>query len=118
MREQSESVRIDTLQQAIERVVRDARLPRTLRTALEVYQGNCDNGTTPGRRCVVSSHPTTIEQGLWINILRNDESLDWSVEINGHLHEHVTIEVMEALVECAVIVTETSLMRAVPQRPQ
>jgi hypothetical protein len=118
MREQSESVRIDTLQQALQRVIRDARLPRTLRTALEFYQSNCDNGATPGRQCVLSSDPTVIEQGLWINILRNDESLDWSVEINGHLHEHVTIEVMEALVECAVIVAETSLTGAVPQRPQ
>ncbi len=118
MAEQPASGRNDPLQQAIQKVIRDARLPSTLRAALEVYQGNRDNGTTLSRRCALSPHPTAIEQGIQIYILRNDESLDWSVEINGHLHEHVASEVMEALVECAVIVAETSLMGAVPQRTQ
>jgi hypothetical protein len=34
---------------------------------------------------------------------------DWSVVINGQRHEHVTTEVVEALVECELIVAETSL---------
>ena len=47
--------------------------------------------------------------GLWLN----DEALDWSIEINGLRHEHVTSEILEALVECALIVAENSLTRAV-----
>jgi hypothetical protein len=39
MTEQFASVRIDTLELAIETVIHDARIPKTLRTALEVYQG-------------------------------------------------------------------------------
>jgi hypothetical protein len=46
-----------------------------------------------------------------INLWHNDEVLDWSIEINGQRHEHVTDEVMEALVETALIVAETSLAR-------
>ena len=118
MAEQSVSVGTDTLQRAIQQIIHDPRLPRTLRTALEVYQGNCANTATLGPRFVVSSHPTGNEQTIQLLISRSEESLDWSIEVNGHLHEHVTSEVMEALVECAVIVAETSLMRAITQRPQ
>jgi hypothetical protein len=39
--------------------------------------------------------------------------LDWSIEINGLRHEHVTSEIIETLVECAVIVAEKSLTRGV-----
>jgi hypothetical protein len=38
---------------------------------------------------------TLIAREIKISLWHNDESLDWSVEINGHLHEHVTSEVME-----------------------
>jgi hypothetical protein len=51
----------------------------------------------------------TLEIGLWLN----DEALDWSIEINGLRHEHVTSEILEALVECALIVAENSLAGAV-----
>jgi len=118
MAEQSVNVDTDTLQRAIQQIIHDPRLPRTLRTALEIYQGNRANSTTLGARYVVSSHPTSNEQTIQLLISRSEESLDWSIEVNGHLHEHVTSEVMEALVECAVIVAETSLMRAITQRPQ
>jgi hypothetical protein len=44
-----------------------------------------------------------------IDLWHNTEALDWSIEINGLRHEHVTSEVIETLVECAVIVAEKSL---------
>jgi hypothetical protein len=44
-----------------------------------------------------------------INLWHNDETLDWSIEINGRRHEHVTSEIVEALVESQLIVAETSL---------
>jgi hypothetical protein len=48
----------------------------------------------------------------------NDEELDWFIEIDGLRHEHVTSEIMETLVECALIVAEKSLTRAVTGLPQ
>ena len=50
-----------------------------------------------------------------IDLWHNDEMLDWSIEINGLRHEHVTSEVIETLVECALIVAERSLTRPVTQ---
>ena len=44
-----------------------------------------------------------------IDLWHNDEALDWSIEINGLRNEHVTSEIIEALVECALIVAERSL---------
>jgi hypothetical protein len=46
---------------------------------------------------------------LKIDLWHNEEAFDWSIEINGMRHEHVTSEILEALVECALIVAETSL---------
>jgi len=46
-----------------------------------------------------------------IDLWRNDETLDWSIEINGWRHEHITSEIVEALVESQLIVAETSLTR-------
>jgi hypothetical protein len=48
-----------------------------------------------------------IKLKLWQN-----DSGDWSVEINGRRHEHVTTATIESLVECALIVAETSLAKA------
>jgi hypothetical protein len=50
-----------------------------------------------------------------IDLWHNDEALDWSIEINGLRHEHVTSEVIETLVECALIVAERSLTRPITQ---
>jgi hypothetical protein len=47
-----------------------------------------------------------------IDLWHNYEALDWSIEINGLRHEHVTSEIIETLVECALIVAEKSLTRA------
>lgn len=49
---------------------------------------------------------------LWLN-----ETEDWSIEINGRRHENVPAEVMEALVEAALISAETSLSEMTSQRP-
>ena len=49
---------------------------------------------------------------LWLN-----EAQGWSVEINGFLHERVSSEIMEDLVECALIVAEESLTEAATRRP-
>jgi hypothetical protein len=46
---------------------------------------------------------------ITITLSRNFAMRDWSVEIDGQRHEHVTAEVVEALVECHLIVAETSL---------
>ena len=50
---------------------------------------------------------------IWLN-----ETQDWSIEINGLRHEHVSTHVMEDLVEAAMIVAENSLSEAATRRPQ
>ena len=50
---------------------------------------------------------------IWLN-----EAQDWSIEINGLRHEHVSTHVMEDLVEAAMIVAENSLSEAATRRPQ
>ena len=45
-------------------------------------------------------------QEIKIKLWRNDETQDWSIEINGLRHEHVSSEILEDLVECALIVAE------------
>ena len=52
-------------------------------------------------------------QQIKIDLWHNDEMLDWSIEINGLRHEHVSSEIVETLVECALIVAEKSLTRVV-----
>ena len=49
---------------------------------------------------------------LKIDLSHNYEAQDWSVEINGLRHEHITSEIMEDLVECALIVAERTLTEA------
>jgi hypothetical protein len=44
-----------------------------------------------------------------IKLWRNHASADWSIEINGQLHEHVSTQEMEDLVEATMIVAEKSL---------
>jgi hypothetical protein len=148
MTKQSTIVRTDPLEQAIQTVIRDIRIPKDLRTALGVYQnqradlnnhgisvvppkstslttafrfadgcqpdnlGSCEDATQDTG--VSTDLAREMDVQMWINI----ESLDWSVEINGYRHEHITIEVMEALIECAVIQTVSSVMRTFSARPQ
>jgi Sigma-70, region 4 len=51
-----------------------------------------------------------------IRIWRNAEAQDWSLEINGLRHEHVSSEIMEGLVEAALIVGEEQLMEETIRR--
>jgi hypothetical protein len=48
-----------------------------------------------------------------IKLWRNDELMDWSMEINGRLHEHVSDESLIDLVEGSLIVAAKSLIRSV-----
>jgi hypothetical protein len=48
-------------------------------------------------------------QEITIRLWRNRAD-DWSLDINGQHYEHVPTEVMENLVECALIVAEESLI--------
>ena len=49
------------------------------------------------------------KQQITIILSRKIDTRDWSVVVNGQRHEHVTTEVLEALVECELILAETSL---------
>jgi hypothetical protein len=44
-------------------------------------------------------------QRITITLERNVATRDWSLVLNGQRHEHVTTEIIEALVECELIVT-------------
>jgi len=128
MTEQLTMARVDALEDAIQTVMHDLRIPKDLRTALAVYQRtfrlpdvvqpNNPPRSTNEDRDVLNCMSPAIEEGLQVVMRHNDESFDWSVEINGQLHEHVTSEVMEALIECAVIVAQASLTRAFVHRSQ
>jgi hypothetical protein len=125
MTEHLTGVSFDALAQAIQTVIHDSRVPNVLRTALGVYQDQravLNNPETAmvraGETEPLFARNTTRSSLTMIEICRNDERCDWSIEINGQRHDHVTSEVMEALVECAVIVVETSLMRAFFHRSQ
>jgi hypothetical protein len=49
---------------------------------------------------------------IHIKLQRNDELKDWSMEINGRLHEHVSDEGLTDLVEGALIVAAKSLVQS------
>ena len=57
-------------------------------------------------------HMQKLNVTLWMNPVE-----DWSVEINGLRYEHVSAEVMENLVECALIVAQKSLIEAATRLP-
>jgi hypothetical protein len=46
-----------------------------------------------------------------ITLRRNEEVHDWSIEINGRLHEHVSSEDLTYIVEGALIIAATSLVQ-------
>jgi hypothetical protein len=120
MTEQRTIVPIMALEQAIRTVIHDLRIPEKLRTDLAAYQ---DLSSDPNNHEIEAvwteqAEPANLGKAIRLILWHNDESLDWSVEIDGQRHEHVTSEVMEALVECAVIVSQMSFTRALSQRPQ
>ena len=95
-----------------------ARLPKTTRSEFRwACQGNRSENV-PEEHCLMSCECISIEREIRISLWHNDESDDWSININGQHHDHITSEIMEALVECALIVAQTSLTGAFAQRPQ
>jgi len=155
MSEQPTIATIITLEQAIQRLIHDLRVPERLRTALAIYQdvgtdlsdfeigiplaqrteatclpktigssfaGGCQQcssrNATHEYRYILNCEDGVVGQGINIFLWRNEESLDWSIKINGLFHEHVTSDVMEALVECALILAQMSSTKALAQRPQ
>jgi hypothetical protein len=144
MTEQRNVMRITALERAIQTVVNDTQIPEELRTAMAAYRDlrraeptepvclpktirsslsgvserlNSRHATYQDR-CILSCERTAIEQEIRINLWYNDEVPDWSIEINGCRHEHVTSETVEALVECVLIVAQSSLADLSAQRPQ
>jgi hypothetical protein len=156
MTEQLTIAPVITLEQAIQTVIHDLRIPKKLRTALAVYQGlwgdpinleigmprgpeqtqttclsesncsslagvcqlsNSQNATCVDRN-ILNCEGTVVRQEIKLTCWHNDESRDWSIEINGLRHEHVTSDVMEALVECALIHAQMSLTKLLGLRPQ
>jgi len=96
-----------------------ARLPKTIRSEFAcACQGTCSQNVTEEHRRILGCECISIEREIRISLWHNDESDDWSIKINGQHHDHITTEIMEALVECALIVAQTSLTRASAQRPQ
>ena len=55
-------------------------------------------------------------QEIKVRLWRNAEAQDWSVEINGLRHDHVSSEILEDLVETALIVAEEQLMDVTTRR--
>jgi hypothetical protein len=97
----------------------DACPLKTIRPSLVEVCQTCNMRSKPHEHGISdNSEITAIEREIKICLWYNDESLDWSIEIDGQRHEHVTSEIMEALVECALIVAQMSLTRALASAPQ
>jgi hypothetical protein len=47
-----------------------------------------------------------------IKLCRNEELHDWSIEINGQCHEHVSSEGLTELVEGSLIIAARSLIQS------
>jgi hypothetical protein len=119
MSEQRTIVRIMALEHAIRTVMHDLRVPEKLRAALAVDQDVSDaNNHEIDTLWTEQTEPACLVKAIPLILSYNAESLDWSVEIDDQRHEHVTSKVLEALVECAVIVAQMSLIKAFAQRPQ
>jgi hypothetical protein len=58
-----------------------------------------------------------VARSINIQLWPNEGARDWSIEINGTRHEHVTSGIMEDLVECAIIVAQTLLTQDVHADP-
>ena len=83
---------------------------KPIQNAIEARWVLNSNGLRSGSGCRLSCRKSNIK--LW----RNDQAQDWSIEIHGLLHEHVSSEIMEDLVECALIVAEKSWTEASTRR--
>jgi hypothetical protein len=54
----------------------------------------------------------SIMREINIKLFRNDDVHDWSMEINGRFHEHISTEGLTDLVESALVVAAKSLIQS------
>jgi hypothetical protein len=88
-------------------------LPKKTQSSLTIVSERCNPRNAAHEDSYFLDWPIPIEREIRILLWPNDESRDWSIEINGQRHEHVTGEIMEALVECALIVAQMSFNKSV-----
>jgi hypothetical protein len=53
-------------------------------------------------------------QEITIKLWRNTDVRDWSIEINGLRHLHVSAEIADSLVEASMVTAEQSLLDGEP----
>ena len=83
-----------------------------------VCQAGASQSITNEDRYILNCGHALIQRQITISLWHNDESLDWSIEIDGQRHDHVTSDITEALVECALIVAQIQLTKPYNRRPQ
>jgi len=49
-------------------------------------------------------------EAITISLSRNHSEQDWSVEIDGSLHDHISTKTLDDLVEYALLVAQQSLL--------
>jgi hypothetical protein len=133
MTKQSSIVRADPFELAIETVIHDTRVPRHLRTALAAYRSQRANpnnhgisvvsprSKSPSKTCqpadgcrFCTSLAQKIDIQMWIDV----ESLDWFLQLNGHLHERITLETVEALIDFAFVASVRSILKTFSPQQQ
>jgi hypothetical protein len=93
----------------------DKRTPVATSENLPVMYDDIEETTASGLSLKHWSQEGPIRE-IKIRLWRNVEAQDWSVEINGLRHEHVSSEILEDLVEAALIVGEEQLMELTTRR--
>lgn len=51
-------------------------------------------------------------EAITISLSRNHNEQDWSVEIDGSLHDHISTRTLDDLVEYALLVAQQSLLES------
>jgi 3-oxoacyl-(acyl-carrier-protein) synthase len=51
-------------------------------------------------------------QEMNIKLWRHTEEQDWSAEVLGRLHEHISIQTVDELVEYVLVATQQALLEA------
>jgi hypothetical protein len=51
-------------------------------------------------------------EAMTIRLSRNQNEQDWSVEIDGRLHDHISTRDLDDLVEYALVVAQQSLLES------
>jgi hypothetical protein len=93
----------------------DKKIPVVASETLPVVYDDIDETTVSGLSLERWSQEGPIRE-IKIRFWRNAEAQDWSVEINGLRHEHVPFDILEGLVEAALIVGEDQLMELATRR--